>query len=85
MKTHIDDEIFKAKDFISELKAVEEIYYRDIVEKFLKSPVYSLEILKDSFPELKNLKEIELVHHFRDYMMNGLNDSDFIEYLIDNV
>lgn len=90
MKPHIDDEIFRVREFIQELSKVQDSYYEELEKKFREDPLYSLEKVKETLDEvaigynsdLINDEE-QLKEFFWDYMYNDSECRDFIDYLIE--
>lgn len=90
MRPHIDDEIFRVREFMNELSKVQDNYYNKLEKRLLKDPLYSVEKVKEIIEELiegpSDLinDEKDLREWFWDYMYNGDEEKDFIDYLIDS-
>jgi len=90
MRPHIDDEIFRVREFMNELSKVQDNYYNKLEKRLLKDPLYSVEKVKELIEELiggpSDLinDEKDLREWFWDYMYNGDEEKDFIDYLIDS-
>ena len=90
MRPHIDDEIFRVREFMNELSKVQDNYYNKLEKRLLKDPLYSVEKVKELIEELiggpSDLinDEKDLREWFWDYMYNGDDEKDFIDYLIDS-
>ena len=89
MRPHIDDEIFRVREFMNELSKVQDNYYNKLEKRLLEDPLYSVEKVKELIEELiggpSDLinDEKDLREWFWDYMYNGDDEKDFIDYLID--
>jgi len=89
MRPHIDDEIFRVREFMNELSKVQDNYYNELEKRLLEDPLYSVEKVKELIEELiggpSDLinDEKDLREWFWDYMYNGDEEKDFIDYLID--
>jgi len=89
MRPHIDDEIFRVREFMNELSKVQDNYYNELEKRLLEDPLYSVEKVKELIEELiggpSDLinDEKDLREWFWDYMYNGDDEKDFIDYLID--
>lgn len=86
MKQHIDDEIFRVREFIQELSKVQDNYYNELEKRFLEDPLYSVEKVKELIEGPSDLinDEKDLREWFWDYIYNGDEEKDFIDYLIDS-
>jgi len=90
MRPHIDDEIFRVREFMNELSKVQDNYYNKLEKRLLKDPLYSVEKVKEIIEELiegpSDLinDEKDLREWFWDYMYNGDEEKDFIDHLIDS-
>jgi len=90
MRPHIDDEIFRVREFMNELSKVQDNYYNKLEKRLLEDPLYSVEKVKELIEELiggpSDLinDEKDLREWFWDYMYNGDEEKDFIDYLIDS-
>ena len=90
MRPHIDDEIFRVREFMNELSKVQDNYYNKLEKRLLEDPLYSVEKVKEIIEELiegpSDLinDEKDLREWFWDYMYNGDEEKDFIDYLIDS-
>jgi len=90
MRPHIDDEIFRVREFMNELSKVQDNYYNELEKRLLEDPLYSVEKVKELIEELiggpSDLinDEKDLREWFWDYMYNGDEEKDFIDYLIDS-
>ena len=90
MRPHIDDEIFRVREFMNELSKVQDNYYNKLEKRLLEDPLYSVEKVKELIEEIiggpSDLinDEKDLREWFWDYMYNGDEEKDFIDYLIDS-
>ncbi len=88
MKPHIDDEIFRVREFMNELSKIQDNYYKDLEKKLVEDPLYSIEKVKELLEELTGSStlikdEEDLREWFWDYMYNEAEKNDFVDYLID--
>jgi hypothetical protein len=74
---------------MNELSKVQDNYYNELEKRLLEDPLYSVEKVKELIEELiggpSDLinDEKDLREWFWDYMYNGDDEKDFIDYLID--
>lgn len=74
---------------MNELSKVQDNYYNELEKRLLEDPLYSVEKVKELIEELiggpSDLinDEKDLREWFWDYMYNGDEEKDFIDYLID--
>ena len=88
MRPHIDDEIFRVREFMNELKKIQDNYYKELEKKLLEDPLYSIETVKEELEEITGKStlikdEEDLREWFWDYMYNEAEKNDFVDYLID--
>jgi len=75
---------------MNELSKVQDNYYNKLEKRLLEDPLYSVEKVKELIEELiggpSDLinDEKDLREWFWDYMYNGDEEKDFIDYLIDS-
>ena len=98
IKPHIDDEIYRVREFMKELKKIQDDYYKGVEKKLLKDPLYTVDKLKKDFKEITGSSSFfdddedsvydtpseKLTDYFWDYMNNEDEGKaeDFVEYLI---
>ena len=96
IKPHIDDEIFRVREFMKELSKVQDEYYKGAEKKLLEHPLYNVDKLKKDLKEITgssslfdedgvyNTPSEKLTDYFWDYMYNEGEGTaeDFVEYLI---
>jgi len=88
MRPHIDDEIFRVREFMKELLKVQDNYYKDLENKVLLNRMYSVDKVKKDLEEITGAStliesEQDLKEWFWDYMYNEAETKDFMEYLFD--
>ncbi len=88
MRPHIDDEIFRVREFMKELAKVQDNYYKDLENKVLLNRMYSVDKVKKDLEEITGAStliesEQDLKEWFWDYMYNEAETKDFMEYLFD--
>jgi len=94
MKPHIDDEIFRVREFMNELKKIQDDYYKGVEKKLLEDPLYNVDKLKKDLEEITGSSSLfdddgvyntyseKLTDYFWDYMYNEGEGEDFVAYLI---
>ena len=93
LSSHIDDEIFRVREFMHELMKVQDRYYKKLEKKFLKDKIYSLDRVKKDLKQLTGHDDLiktkqELKEWFWDYMYNNRQereedqDDDFFGYIL---
>ena len=88
MRPHIDDEIFRVREFMKELAKVQDNYYKDLENRVLLNRMYSVDKVKKDLEEITGAStliesEQDLKEWFWDYMYNEAETKDFMEYLFD--
>lgn len=88
MRPHIDDEIFRVREFMNELKKVQDNYYKELENKVVTNRMYTVTKVKNDLEEITGgssliNSEEDLKEWFWDYMYNEDQTKDFMEYLFD--
>ena len=88
MNTHIDDEIFRVREFMKELAEIQDNYYKGLEKKVVINPIYSVTKVQKDLEEITGgssliKNETDLKEWFWDYMYNEAEtNNDFMDYLI---